>query len=89
MKKTVAILLALIMVMSLAACGSSGSTPSPAPDSPSTQAPADSNPSAPSENVAAPEKGDGVYTPSDETLVVAHKGNPTGLCFLTDRKSVV
>ncbi len=83
MKKTVAILLALIMVMSLAACGSSGSTPSPAPDSPSTQAPADSNPSAPSENVAAPEKGDGVYTPSDETLVVAHKGNPTGLCFLT------
>lgn len=90
MKKLLALLLALIMVLSFAACGNSnGETKTSEP--PATSNTDDkntaNNPSTENtdENKEAAEGSvrDGAYVPSDETLYVACKGNPTGICFLT------
>ena len=69
MKKIFTVLLAIILTMSFAACGNNAGEK----EDGGSKEPAVSQPIA----------GDGNYTPSDETLVVAHKANPTGLCFLT------
>ena len=86
MKKFLALILALVMVFALCACGGSKTetpkTETPKTDAPKTETPKTDTPAAP-ESTALPEQGTGEYTPSDETLVVANKGNPTTLCHLT------
>ena len=47
MKKLIALLLALVMVLSLAACGGSPAPADPAPDAPKADAPADPAPADP------------------------------------------
>ena len=70
MKKILALLLALVLVLGLAACG--GKTETPKTDT--------SNPGTPSIGSSdLPSGTNNNKTASDETLVVAHKGNPIGL----------
>ncbi|MBE6914817.1 MAG: hypothetical protein E7472_07810, partial [Ruminococcaceae bacterium] len=86
MKKLIALFLALVMVFALCACGGKTETPAPKPSDPAQPAaPSQGGTDAPAapESTALPEQGTGEYTPSDETLVVANKGNPTTLCHLT------
>lgn len=88
MKKLIALLLAVAMVFCLAACGGEKTpTTSKAPAQETTDPKNEaSNPSAAGEGDKTNAEGavrDGAYVPSDETLYVACKGNPTGVFFLT------
>ena len=87
MKKYLALILALVMVFALCACG--GKTEAPKTDAPKTEAPKTDAPKTDAPKAeepaatALPDQGSGEYQASDETLVVANKGNPTTLCHLT------
>ncbi|MCQ2406688.1 MAG: ABC transporter substrate-binding protein [Oscillospiraceae bacterium] len=93
MKKALALVLALVMLLALCACGNknsgndAGTTSQPAGSS-TTQTEVNEksdvyvNEAATGEATLQDVEGavrGGLYVPSDETLVIAHKGNPTGL----------
>ena len=86
MKKLIALLLALVMVFALCACGGS-KTEAPKTetktDAPKTETKTDAPKAEAPAATALPDQGSGEYEASDETLVVANKGNPTTLCHLT------
>lgn len=83
MKKIIALLLVLITLFTLVSCGKKAEpTPEATPEAAPEAAPKEENKPAEAEKVEMPVQGDGEYTPSDEILVVANKGNPTGLCHL-------
>lgn len=86
MKKFLALLLALVMVFALCACGGSKTeTPKTETktDAPKTETKTDAPKAEAPAATALPDQGSGEYEASDETLVVANKGNPTTLCHLT------
>ena len=86
MKKLIALLLALVMVFALCACGGSKTeTPKTETktDAPKTETKTDAPKAEAPAATALPDQGSGEYEASDETLVVANKGNPTTLCHLT------
>lgn len=80
MKKIIALLLVLVTLFTLVSCGKKTEAPKEEAPAASTEAPKTEAPKE--EVVEMPVQGDGEYTPSDEILVVANKGNPTGLCHL-------
>lgn len=95
MKKAIAVVLALILAFSLVACGKTATEKPASNDTGTTQSsntPASSgssgttttptNPNAPSNETSELTTGTGDFTPSDEVLRIAHKGNPTGMCVL-------
>ncbi len=86
MKKLIALLLALVMVFALCACGGSKTETPKAEtktDAPKTETKTDAPKAEAPAATALPDQGSGEYEASDETLVVANKGNPTTLCHLT------
>ena len=87
MKKIIALILALVMVAALAACGSQPAAPAQE-QKPAEAAPA-AEPKTEEEQKADAvaessvlQAGDAAYTPSDETLYIANKANPNGLFHL-------
>ena len=94
MKKAIAVVLALILAFSLVACGKSATEKSatdtgnnqtsnaPASSNPTGTTTTPTNPNAPSNETSELTAGTGEFTPSDEVLRIAHKGNPTGMCVL-------
>ena len=82
MKKIIALLLVLVTLFTLVSCGKKAEpAPEATPEAAPEAAPKEENKPA-EEEIEMPVQGDGEYTPSDEILVVANKGNPTGLCHL-------
>ena len=96
MKKIIALLLALVMVFALAACAAKTEAPAaekkeetPAAEAPKEETkaeePAKTEEEKKAEAVAESsvlQEGNKEYTPSDETLYLANKANPNGLCPL-------
>ena len=88
MKKIIALILALVMVFGLVACGSTGSQPTgstePAPQQSETPAPQQSETPAPS----TPVEETGIYTPGTYTVVAQGFGGPVTVELTVDAKSI-
>lgn len=92
MKKIIALLLAVLMVIGMVACAAKTEAPAKeeapaaeAKEEPKAEEPAKTEEEQKAEAVAESsvlQEGDKEYTPSDETLYLANKANPNGLCPL-------
>lgn len=92
MKKIIALLLAVLMVVGMVACAAKTEAPAKeeapaaeAKEEPKAEEPAKTEEEKKAEAVAESsvlQEGNKDYTPSDETLYLANKANPNGLCHL-------